>query len=71
MKWLFFGGHKYATILIRIFFSSRQIYVLGDHAMTKLVVSDVLIVGVGALGIEIGNYQRQTFFSRCVFIVDD
>jgi len=30
-------------------------YVLGHEAMQKMSVSDVLIVGLGGLGVEIGN----------------
>jgi len=34
---------------------SRQRYVLGDSAMRSLAQSNVLIYGLGGLGIEIGN----------------
>jgi len=34
---------------------SRQRYVLGDSAMLSLAQSNVLIYGLGGLGIEIGN----------------
>ena len=36
-------------------------YVLGHDAMRKMVVSNVLIVGMKGLGIEIGWYPRQLF----------
>lgn len=34
---------------------SRQLYVLGHEAMKKMAVSDVLIVGMGGLGVEIAK----------------
>jgi len=34
---------------------SRQRYVLGDSAMHSLAQSNVLVYGLGGLGIEIGN----------------
>ena len=34
---------------------SRQLYVLGHEAMQKMSSSDVLIVGLGGLGVEIGK----------------
>ncbi len=34
---------------------SRQLYVLGHEAMKKMAVSDVLIVGLGGLGVEIAK----------------
>lgn len=33
---------------------SRQLYVLGHEAMAKMSASDVLIIGLRGLGIEIG-----------------
>lgn len=33
---------------------SRQLYVLGHEAMRKMKASDVLISGLGGLGVEIG-----------------
>jgi len=35
---------------------SRQRYVLGDSAMQSLAQSNVLICGLGGLGIEIGKF---------------
>lgn len=35
---------------------SRQRYVLGDAAMHKLSKADVLLSGLGGLGVEIGMY---------------
>lgn len=37
---------------------SRQLYVLGHEAMQKMSSSDVLIIGLGGLGVEIGNYLQ-------------
>jgi tRNA A37 threonylcarbamoyladenosine dehydratase len=36
------------------FVFSRQRYVLGDGAMEKMAVSNVLVSGLGGLGVEIG-----------------
>ena len=41
--------------IIYNFYCSRQRYVLGDGAMEKMAVSNVLISGLGGLGIEIGR----------------
>jgi hypothetical protein len=46
---------------------SRQIYVLGDHAMNRLAMSDVLLVGVGALGVEIGKMNRIEDICKATF----
>jgi len=35
---------------------SRQHYVLGERAMNKMAKANVLISGIGGLGIEIGMY---------------
>ena len=37
------------------FFFSRQRYVLGDGAMHKLAKANVLIIGLGGVGVEIGE----------------
>jgi|LakMenE18May11ns_1017448.scaffolds.fasta_scaffold5650152_1 hypothetical protein len=42
-------------LIPRLLIYSRQIYVLGDQAMNRLAVSDVLLCGCGSLGIEIGK----------------
>ncbi len=35
--------------------SSRQRYVLGDHAMQQMARSSVFLSGLGGLGVEIGE----------------
>ena len=35
---------------------SRQLYVLGHAAMQRMAASNVLIVGLGGLGVEIGDF---------------
>lgn len=40
--------------LILWYFLSRQRYVLGDGAMEKMAISNVLVSGLGGLGVEIG-----------------
>jgi hypothetical protein len=42
-------------LFLRILFSSRQRYVLGDDAMKRLRQQHVLIIGAGGLGIEIAK----------------
>jgi ubiquitin-activating enzyme E1 len=34
---------------------SRQLYVLGHEAMKRMAVSDVLIVGLTGVGVEVGR----------------
>jgi ubiquitin-activating enzyme E1 len=41
---------------------SRQLYVLGHEAMKKMAESDILIVGLSGLGVEIGKYNFLTKF---------
>jgi ubiquitin-activating enzyme E1 len=36
---------------------NRQLYVLGHEAMQKIAQSSVLIVGLGGLGVELGNFS--------------
>ena len=38
-------------------FFSRQRYVLGDKAMLRVATSNVLLIGLGGLGIEIGKFR--------------
>lgn len=38
---------------------SRQLYVLGHEAMKRLTASNVLLVGVDGLGVEIGARERR------------
>lgn len=38
---------------------SRQLYVLGHEAMKQMTLSNVLIVGMRGLGVEIGNAYLQ------------
>jgi ubiquitin-activating enzyme E1 len=42
-------------------FHSRQLYVLGHEAMKKMAESDILIVGLSGLGVEIG---KQYFLKK-------
>lgn len=35
---------------------SRQLYVLGHEAQKKMASSNVLVIGLRGLGVEIGNY---------------
>jgi ubiquitin-activating enzyme E1 len=37
---------------------SRQLYVLGHEAMKRMGSSNVLVVGLKGLGVEIGEYDR-------------
>jgi len=39
---------------------SRQLYVLGHEAMKKMAASNVLIIGVQGLGVEIGPICHYT-----------
>lgn len=41
---------------------SRQLYVLGADGMSKMLQSDVLIIGLNGLGVEIGNSLFCTYF---------
>ena len=38
------------------FYCSRQRYVLGDTAMQRMSKSNVLLCGIGGLGVEIGRF---------------
>jgi hypothetical protein len=40
---------------------SRQLYVLGHEAMKKMASSNVLIVGMKGLGVEIGELGRTSY----------
>ena len=42
--------HHYIYIVF-----SRQRYVLGDGAMQKLAKANVLIIGLGGVGVEVGK----------------
>ena len=44
-------------------FYSRQLYVLGHDAMRKMASSDVLISGLGGLGVEVGCRLLQRSFN--------
>ena len=46
--------------MLNFFDFSRQRYVLGDGAMEKMAVSNVLITGIGALGVEIGILEYSS-----------
>ena len=35
---------------------SRQLYVLGHEAMRRMARSDVLICGIGGLGVEVSTF---------------
>ena len=41
---------------------SRQLYVLGADGMSKMLQSDVLIIGLNGLGVEIGNSLFGIYF---------
>lgn len=41
------------------FWNSRQRYVLGDGAMHKLSQANVLIVGLGGVGVEVGKSNNS------------
>jgi ubiquitin-activating enzyme E1 len=43
---------------------SRQLYVLGMEAMTRMAKSSVLICGMGGLGVEIAKNVILTGFKR-------
>ena len=38
---------------------SRQLYVMGHEAQQKMGSSDVLIVGMSGLGVEIGSFGHR------------
>lgn len=40
---------------------SRQLYVLGHDAMRRMATSDVLISGLGGLGVEVSTYILVIF----------
>lgn len=40
---------------------SRQRYVLGDTAMKRMAKSDILLIGLGGLGVEIGNFNISKY----------
>lgn len=42
---------------------SRQRYVLGDSAMQRMARSNVLVSGMGGLGVEIGAMRRNVKFA--------
>ena len=53
---------------------SRQLIMIGEQAMKRMVVSSVLISGLGGLGVEIGNccskfipYQKIDIFRDFAF----
>ena len=55
-------GDLWIIILLSAFlFSSRQRYVLGDNAMQKLSKANLLIVGVGGVGVEVGKGPTLKF----------
>jgi molybdopterin/thiamine biosynthesis adenylyltransferase len=45
---------------------SRQLYVLGHEAMKQMSQSDVLIMGLQGLGVEIGNLQTRLICSALI-----
>jgi molybdopterin/thiamine biosynthesis adenylyltransferase len=44
---------------------SRQLYVFGHEAQVKLSKSNVLIVGLRGLGVEIGTLALFLYVTRC------
>ena len=38
---------------------SRQLYVLGHEAMKRMAISDVLIVGLNGVGVEVGKKKKK------------
>src|SRR5690606_17967904 len=44
---------------------SRQLYVLGHEAMKRMQASNVLIVGMKGLGVEIGKHFRMETRAKC------
>ena len=51
------------------FYCSRQRYVLGDGAMEKMAVSNVLISGLGGLGVEIGMKDLEMLIIFSLYII--
>lgn len=43
---------------------SRQLYVFGHDAQHKMSATDVLIVGLGGLGVEVGTADAAPYSSR-------
>jgi hypothetical protein len=43
---------------------SRQLYVLGHEAMKRMAVSDVLIVGMTGVGVEVGKFLNSLILKR-------
>lgn len=41
---------------------SRQLYVLGHEAMRRMATSDVLISGIGGLGVEVRSSDRVSLY---------
>ena len=41
---------------------SRQLYVLGHEAMKRMAISDVLIVGLNGVGVEVGKKKKKKKF---------
>ena len=41
---------------------SRQLYVLGHEAMKRMAISDVLIVGLNGVGVEVGKKKKKKSF---------
>lgn len=52
---------------------SRQLYVLGEEAMKKMIKSKILIIGLNGNGVEIGIFiyliknSKKYYFIRCKF----